>query len=216
MRGCGQRVQGDLDGYDRVLASRTGFLADLGYEVPTDDGTGLVPEILRTPPDARLEGGVVTVPDPDGGVVVLGNPPAPDTGGAGPTDRGPFPFPVPDGSRVHTTGEAGEAGEQGETEGPDEPPPIEEGKQGKHQPGHPNFDPTRGTLTADPNELIKEAGTGDQVGAVPVGDPGSKERIDFGQEIGVYKDPAGHAAPTTVGIIHYSKKGAHIVPGRPR
>ena len=66
------------------------------------------------------------------------------------------------------------------------------------------------------DELIKEAGTGDQVGAVPVGDPGSKERIDFGQEIGVFRDADGNEAPTTVGIIHYSKKGAHIVPARPR
>ena len=234
VRGCGQRVQGDVDGYDRVLASRTGFLADLGYEVPTDDGTGLaVPEILRNPPGAQLEGEAgtgVLIPGPGGGVVA-GAPPVP-VPGAGPTDHGPAPFPlpsfpVPDGTRVHAangeesggTGAAGEvpdAGAPEENPFPDGPPPVHEGQQGKHQEGHNNFDPDRGLLTADPDELIKEAGTGEQVGAVPVGEPGSKERIDFGQEIGVYKDPAGHAAPTTVGIVHYSKKGAHIVPGRPR
>ena len=51
---------------------------------------------------------------------------------------------------------------------------------------------------------------------MPVGQPGSKERIDFGEEIGVFRDPDGNATPTTVGIVHYGKKGAHIVPARPR
>ena len=86
----------------------------------------------------------------------------------------------------------------------------------KHQQGHPNFDPDRGELTADPDDLIQQAGSGEQVGAVPVGQAGSRERINFGEEIGVFKDQEGNAAPTTVGIVHYSKKGAHIVPARPQ
>ncbi len=51
---------------------------------------------------------------------------------------------------------------------------------------------------------------------MPVGQAGSRERINFGEEIGVFKDQEGNAAPTTVGIVHYSKKGAHIVPARPQ
>ena len=102
VRGCAGRIQADLDAYDRVLASRTGFLADLGYEPLTAEAgppvdrnatTTLAPgltgsEVLRTPPGARLEGGLdrgvtIAVPAPGGGLV-LGTPPAPDLGTARP------------------------------------------------------------------------------------------------------------------------------------
>jgi Bacterial toxin 50 len=53
------------------------------------------------------------------------------------------------------------------------------------------------------------------VNSVPVGLPGSRERIDFGYEIGMNADPAGNTSPTTVGILHYAKDGVHVVPGRP-
>lgn len=44
-----------------------------------------------------------------------------------------------------------------------------------------------------------------------------KTRVDFGKNIGTYVDPeTGKSAETTVGIIHNSKKGAHIVPARPK
>ena len=63
----------------------------------------------------------------------------------------------------------------------------------------------------DPQALLdKHAGTGDPVGAVPRGEPGFKERVDFGEVIG-----SVNGEPTTKGIIHYSKTGAHIVPARP-
>ncbi len=102
--------------------------------------------------------------------------------------------------------------------GDDARPQIEEGKQGKHVPGHNNFDPSRSPLThPDPQALLdSHAGTGQQIGATPVGQPGSKERVDFGTPIGEHRDAStGTSTPTTVGIIHYSKNGAHIVPARP-
>lgn len=44
----------------------------------------------------------------------------------------------------------------------------------------------------------------------------NKERVDFGKVIGQYVDPnTGIVKETTIGIIHYGKKGAHIVPARP-
>jgi filamentous hemagglutinin len=49
----------------------------------------------------------------------------------------------------------------------------------------------------------------------PVGKPGSRERVDFGENIGTYIDRAGNSSPTTKGIIHYGKDGMHIVPARP-
>ena len=69
----------------------------------------------------------------------------------------------------------------------------------------------------DPQALLdSHAGTGQQIGATPVGQPGSKERVDFGTPIGEHRDAStGTSTPTTVGIIHYSKNGAHIVPARP-
>lgn len=44
-----------------------------------------------------------------------------------------------------------------------------------------------------------------------------KERVDFERVIGYYKDDStGKSYPTTMGIIHYSKSGAHIVPSKPK
>lgn len=96
--------------------------------------------------------------------------------------------------------------------------PLHEGAQGKHQRGHNNHLPGRSELTdPDPQGLLDEhAKTGVQVGDTPVGEPGSKERVDFGREIGTYVDPqTGVGSPTQNGIIHYGKNGAHIVPSRP-
>jgi RHS repeat-associated protein len=95
-------------------------------------------------------------------------------------------------------------------------PLIHPGAQGKHIPGHNNFQPGKSRLTVDPSELGRHAGTGQQVGNIKVGLPGSKERVNFGQQIGEYVDPAtGIASPTTNGIIHYGGNGIHIVPARP-
>jgi hypothetical protein len=95
-------------------------------------------------------------------------------------------------------------------------PEIEWGKQEKHFPGHPNYRSGRSPLTANPDELVKKAGTGVSVDEKPIGIPGSKERIDFGYQIGSFANrTTEELTPTSTGIIHYSSKGVHIVPGRP-
>lgn len=93
---------------------------------------------------------------------------------------------------------------------------VHVGKQGKHVPGHINYEPGKSILRADPDVLASRAGTGQQIGKIPVGQPGSKERVLFNDVIGDYVDEAGNAFPTRTGIIHYSKDGIHIVPGRPQ
>jgi hypothetical protein len=90
------------------------------------------------------------------------------------------------------------------------------GQQEKHFPGHPNYQPGRSTLTADPELLAERAGTGEAVNKIPPGQAGYKERVDFGYLIGSYASEDGAAAPTTVGLFHYRADGSvHIVPGRP-
>lgn len=89
------------------------------------------------------------------------------------------------------------------------------GSQGKHIPGHNNYEPDRGRSIlkgglAHAQELIEEhAGSGTWHGA-------QKETIDFGEVIGTWVSPDGsERLPTTRGTIHYGKKGAHIVPSKP-
>lgn len=87
----------------------------------------------------------------------------------------------------------------------------------KHIEGHNDFISTRSIWQhPDPEGLLKRfAGTGHKVRGNP-GVPGYKEIVDFKEHIGIWKDQAGrHALPTTRGAIHYSKKGAHIVPISP-
>jgi filamentous hemagglutinin len=70
----------------------------------------------------------------------------------------------------------------------------------------------------DPQSLLSErAGTGSPVNSTPIGEPGSKERVDFGEIIGDYRDPVtGSATSTSKGIIVYDRQGnAHIIPARP-
>ncbi|MBQ9601591.1 MAG: hypothetical protein IJR46_06220, partial [Neisseriaceae bacterium] len=97
---------------------------------------------------------------------------------------------------------------------------IETGKQNKHIEGTNEYKTAGGNrsiLTADPNSLTSKFGTGQQIGKIPVGQPGSKERIDFGRYIGYYiKEDGTNKTPTTIGTVHYSKNGAHIVPARPK
>lgn len=91
-------------------------------------------------------------------------------------------------------------------------PKIHDGKQGKHVPGHNNFQEGKSELThPDPQALVdKGAGTGVRTG--------NKEVVDFGDEvIGNWVSPDGtQKLPTSRGTIHYdSKGGAHIVPAHP-
>ena len=87
-------------------------------------------------------------------------------------------------------------------------------KQGKHIPGNPHYIEGKsiflGTVE-DAQKLVNEfAGTGEVVNE-------HKERFDFGRIIGIYVNPeTKEELPTTRGIIHYSKNGAHIVPGNPK
>lgn len=94
--------------------------------------------------------------------------------------------------------------------------PVNWGQQVKHFPGHPSFIPGRSQLTSNPEALVQRAGTGTPVGSVPRGQPGFKERIDFGERIGTYVPREGSPASTSNGILHYRGDGSvHIVPARP-
>jgi hypothetical protein len=98
-------------------------------------------------------------------------------------------------------------------------PQIHPGKQGKHIPSHKNFLQGRSKFTHNnPQALVDRfSGKGQQAGKIPPGMPGFRERVDFGEVIGIYVDKTtGESMPTTVGIIHYSKDGVHIVPARPK
>lgn len=87
-------------------------------------------------------------------------------------------------------------------------------RQGKHIIGHKNYIPGRsifiGTMK-DAQRLVRElTGKGARLGP-------NKERVDFGRLVGFYMNPkTGEKIPTTWGIIHYSKDGAHIVPTQPQ
>lgn len=90
---------------------------------------------------------------------------------------------------------------------------LNAGKQGKHIVGHNNYIKGKSIVKGTMDEIQKLvndfAGKGEWIGA-------NKERIDFGKIIGQYVDPiTGKLYDTTKAIIHYSKKGVHIVPSRP-
>lgn len=96
---------------------------------------------------------------------------------------------------------------------------VNVGQQNKHIPGTNEYKnalnngKTKSIMYGDANDiqnlLNDQAGTGDFIGT-------NKERVNFGQVIGQYVDPnTGIGVETTMGIIHYGKKGAHIVPARP-
>ena len=87
-------------------------------------------------------------------------------------------------------------------------------RQGKHIVGNKNYIQGRSIFTGtlqEAQQLIREfSGNGTPTGT-------NRERIDFGKIIGYYVDPqTGKKYPTTIGIIHYSKNGAHIVPSKPK
>lgn len=103
----------------------------------------------------------------------------------------------------------------GEVTGAAPAPSIHWGRQAKHFRGHQNFTSERSRLTADPERLARRAGTGTAINKVPRGEPGFKELVDYGEIIGTFRSLDGVEAPTTRGVIHYSKDGIHIVPGRP-
>ena len=90
---------------------------------------------------------------------------------------------------------------------------VNAGKQGKHIVGNNNYIQGRSVFNGtvdDAQKLVDEfAGTGEWIGQ-------NKERVNFGKVIGEYVNPAtGESVETTVGMIHYSKTGTHIVPAQP-
>ncbi|MES2345802.1 MAG: polymorphic toxin type 50 domain-containing protein [Chlamydiota bacterium] len=90
--------------------------------------------------------------------------------------------------------------------------------QGKHVRGHKNFDSTRCEWThPSPQEKIRElGGKGTRIQGKP-GQPGFRERVDCQEVIGFYlEEESRKKTETTMAIIHYSNKGAHIVPARPK
>ena len=93
------------------------------------------------------------------------------------------------------------------------PKKIHIGKQGKHILGHNNYQKGKSILnisTSDAQKLInKYSGKGKKIGT-------SRETVNFKKIIGKYVDPkTGKSFDTTVGTIHYSKSGTHLVPEKP-
>jgi tetratricopeptide (TPR) repeat protein len=90
--------------------------------------------------------------------------------------------------------------------------------QNKHIVGNHNYLEGRSILEhKNPQGLLDNfCGTGVRVGKECPGVPGFKEIVDFKEHIGIWKNFEGTLSlPTTKGTIHYSKKGAHIVPAKP-
>lgn len=95
---------------------------------------------------------------------------------------------------------------------------IESGKQGKHILGHNNYIPGRSYLTItekEAQELVNEyAGTG-KIIRDRNDRWNNKEIISVNHDIGINVDlETGEETTTNRFVIHYSKKGIHIVPVR--
>jgi tetratricopeptide (TPR) repeat protein len=96
---------------------------------------------------------------------------------------------------------------------------IEADKQGKHIPGHRNFDKNKSPfLHTNPEKLAENyAGKGIPDSPATPGIGGYREIVNFEEFIGYSMDRISkEKIPTTWGKIHYSKKGIHIVPCKPQ
>lgn len=87
-------------------------------------------------------------------------------------------------------------------------------KQNEHIPGTKEFKPGKSeihvSLTELQNLINSKAGTGIFI------PKSTKERVDFGKVIGIWKnDKTGKSEKTKKGLIIYSKTGTHVVPVRP-
>lgn len=95
---------------------------------------------------------------------------------------------------------------------------LEVDKQGKHIASHKNFQVGKSEWThPDPEGKLKKlSGKGQKIMGEP-GIAGYKERVDCGEVIGFFVDEnTKERTTTTMAVIHYSNKGAHIVPARPK
>ena len=95
---------------------------------------------------------------------------------------------------------------------------VETGKQGKHILEHSNYLPGRSYLTVPEDEIQKlvrqYAGTG-WIRRDGNDRWSHKEIVTADKIIGVVMDPmTGEKKETRKFVIHYSKKGVHIVPCR--
>lgn len=91
---------------------------------------------------------------------------------------------------------------------------LNEDAQGKHIPGHKNFQKGKSYLSISMERAQhladKFGGTGKRKGNQ------TREVVDFGETIGMYVDrTTGESLPTRFGSIHYGKRGCHIVPANP-
>jgi filamentous hemagglutinin len=90
-------------------------------------------------------------------------------------------------------------------------PKIRFDKQGKHIPGHNNFQIGKSEWThPNPQVLLNQfGGTGMRTA--------QRELVDFKRLVGFFVDPISRTkTPTTRGVIHYDNAGgAHIVPTKP-
>jgi filamentous hemagglutinin len=96
-------------------------------------------------------------------------------------------------------------------------------QQNKHIVGTNEYK-TAGQLTqrspldsdVDPQILVNQyAGTGQVANKVPLGQPGSVERIKTNQIVGTYYENGMAVGPTKNFTIRYGKDGVHIIPARP-
>lgn len=90
---------------------------------------------------------------------------------------------------------------------------IHEGKQGKHILGHNNYKNGRSILKLDAQSLLDAYHSNNIESKQKINE--YKVRVDFGKVIGICIDSDGNRTSTENGIIHSSKKGAHIVPSKP-
>ena len=90
---------------------------------------------------------------------------------------------------------------------------ISVNKQNKHIKGSKEFVDGKSEITISVEkcqQLVNDfIGKGQKINS-------NKERVDFGEIIGNYVDENGNRQPTTIGIIHKSKTGCHIVPAKPK
>ncbi|MCO6180928.1 polymorphic toxin type 50 domain-containing protein, partial [Ciceribacter sp. RN22] len=93
---------------------------------------------------------------------------------------------------------------------------IHSGAQDKHIPGTNNYDPSRSTLTADPQSLLDGVHSGQYtiVREIPRGNTTSYI-VDFGSPIGEFKSNGTLVGPTQYGQIVQGKNGVHIIPANP-
>lgn len=97
---------------------------------------------------------------------------------------------------------------------------VKEGDQGKHVRGHNNFDPTRseldGGMEAARALVRRYHGTGEMHAHLDsAGNLSVREVCQAEGRIGTWRDERGSEALTDRFTIHYSKRGAHVVPSEP-